>query len=303
MRHQQTLLSAPNVRWEPLPERTRWEWPGGKRLAVSFLFHVEFLPLTPISSNHTVPVSAVHRGPYPRHIDVHEVTPHEYGNRVGLFRLMRMLDERGFTASAAIDSVIAENYPTIMSVIRERNWSVLGHGRSGAELQTELVPEAEEREIIRVNLDLLQNAFQREIRGWAGVEYSESTRTIDLLRQAGVQYLCGRPNDEQPYVMTNGFTCLPVAIHLDDIFAGRMRKVSATEHADAIVRAIDVMVSEPDFGPRHLVIGIHPWYSGQPFRAKQLRRVLDRIEHDPRIQVTDTDSMFDHYRETRELSK
>lgn len=303
MQDQRNVISAPHVKWEPLPARSSWAWPGGARLAVSFLFHVEFVPLTPPGARRDVPASLVHRGPYPRYSDVHEVTPHEYGNRVGLFRLMNMFDEHGFTASAAVDTVIAESYPSVVEAISRRGWSVLGHGRHGGEIQSELLSESQEREAITANITALRRAFDRDIRGWAGVEYAESSRTPDLLRESGLDYLCGRPNDEQPYPLGDDFTCLPVAIHLDDVFAGRLRKVTAAEHADSIVRAIDVMTAEDDPASRHLVIGLHPWYSGQPFRAKQIARVLSRLQGDPRIWVADTDAIVDSYRTIKEDAK
>lgn len=303
MENENPVITAPYVEWSPLPLRDKWSWPGGARLAISFLFHMEFLPLTPPGRMPGLAASAVHRGPYPEYVDVHEVTPHEYGNRVGIFRLIELFDKRGFAASAAVDSVIAERYPAIVEAIKSRGWSVLGHGMIGAQRHSDVVSKEQERDSINENIAALRRAFGGDIRGWVGVEYSESSRTVDLLRNAGLEYVCGWPNDEQPYAMSEDFLCLPVSIHLDDIFAGRQRKVTATEHAEAVIRAVDVMTEEDDSIPRHLVLGLHPWYSGQPFRSKQIRRVLDRIENDPRIWVTSTDAIVDHYRSARESSK
>lgn len=297
------VVSAPHVKWDAFPQRSTWNWPGEARVAVSFLLHVEFLPLSPPGELPNLPASAVHRGPYPRYVDVHEITPHEYGNRVGLFRLMDLLDGYMFPASAAVDTVIAQSYPAVVDAIGRRGWSVLGHGVGGGQLHSEAMAEREEHDAIQQNLEVLREKFDREIRGWASAEYAESSRTVELLRNAGLKYICGRPNDEQPYPLTEDLTCLPVAIHLDDVFAGRLRKVTAIEYADSIGRALDRMITEEPIAPRHLVLGLHPWFSGQPFRAKQLNRVLERLFEDPAVWVADTDSIFDHYRSVREGSR
>lgn len=297
------MISAPRVQWSPLPRREDWSWPGGAKLAASFVFHLEFLPLTPPGDIGTLPASAVHRGPYPRYLDVHEVTPHEYGNRVGLFRLMDLFDGAGVTASAAIDTVVAQDYEPVVRAVSERGWSVLGHGRDASQAQGELMPEAEESAQISENLEALRSVFDRPVRGWAGVEYAESSRTLDLLATHGLSYVVGWPNDEQPYPLGESLVCLPVSIHLDDVFAGRMRKVTAADHADSVIRAADVLVEEPGDAPRMLVLGLHPWYSGQPFRSVQVRRILDRIAGDPRIWVTDTDSIVEHYSAVKGIAR
>jgi len=296
---QQLVISAPHVKWSALPGRGTWVWPDEARVAVSFLLHIEFVPLSPPGELPNLPASAVHRGPYPRYADVHEVTPHEYGNRVGLFRLMDLLDGYGFSASAAVDTVIAESYQPLVDALVRRDWSILGHGAGGGRLHSEAMPEDEEREAIRRNLEVLRERFGRDIRGWTSAEYAESSRTLALLRESGLGYICGRPNDEQPYPLTDDLTCMPVSIQLDDVFAGRLRKVDAVEYADSIVRAVDRLVAEEPAVPRQLILGLHPWFAGQPFRVKQLRRVLERLAGDPRVWVADLDSVFDHYRSAR----
>ncbi|MGE3192112.1 MAG: hypothetical protein AB7K08_01430 [Microbacteriaceae bacterium] len=289
-----TGVSAPEVPWSAMPERRPWSWPGGSSLAVAVLLHVDFVPLA--HPGLPLGASVVHRGPYPQHVDVHEVTPHEYGNRVGIFRIMDRLAQHGLNGSAAVDTTVARYYPAVVSRLGEQEWSVLGHGRTGAVVQSEVVSEDAERELIRENLEVLEQAFGRRPRGWAGVEYGESTRTGRLLAEAGVEYLCGRPNDEQPFELGNGLTSVPVAIHLDDIFAGRLRKIDATAHADSVIEAMRVLEAEANASPRLLVLGVRPWFTGQPFRTKQFERILTALDASS-AWVARLDDVVDHYRQ------
>jgi allantoinase len=294
---QATTVSAPAVRWSAMPTRPAWTWPGGTSLAVAVLLHVEFVPLAPPG----LPIanSVTHRGPYPDHPDIHEISPHEYGNRVGVFRLKDRLDAHGLTASAAIDTNVARFYPGIVSRLAASDWSVLGHGRTGAVLQSELIDAASERELIRENLDAIELSFGRRPRGWAPVEYGESSRTADLLAEAGLEYLCGRPNDEQPYPLENGLTAVPISIHLDDIFAGRLRKIDAVAHADSVIEAIRVLDAEHNESPRLLVLGVRPWFTGQPFRVKQFDRILSALRASS-AWVAGLDEVVDHHRQATE---
>lgn len=269
------VVSAPSVGWSALPNRATWTWPSGSGLAVALLFHLEFVPLRPPGG--PLAASIVHRGPYPDHIDIHEVTPHEYGNRVGFFRLADLVDRHGLTASATVDTTVADHYPAILSRVFSAGWSVLGHGRNGAALQSSLIDPADERRLVTENLDALERASGRRPIGWAGVEYGESSTTAELLVDSGIQYLCGRPNDEQPYLLENGLLAVPVSIHLDDIYAGRLRKVNTIAHADSIIEAIRVLERESRTAPRLLVLGVHPWFTGQPFRSRQFDRVLQAL--------------------------
>jgi len=291
--HAGPAVFAPFVPWSAIPTRSAWSWPGGSTLAVAFLLHVEFVPLNP--PGRPLASTVVHRGPYPDHPDIHEISPHEYGNRVGIFRLMDRLAAHGMTASAAVDTTIARYYPAVVSRIADAGWSVLGHGRTGAVLQSELIGEDEERLLIEENLDALETAFSHRPRGWAGVEYGESSRTVELLARAGLEYLCGRPDDEQPFELENGLTAVPVSIHLDDVYAGRLRKIDALAHADAVIEAIRVLEAESNASPRLLVLGVRPWFTGQPFRVKQFERVLTALEASS-AWVAGLDEVVDHHR-------
>jgi peptidoglycan/xylan/chitin deacetylase (PgdA/CDA1 family) len=294
-----SILSAPYVRWSPVTGRPRLAWPNGAKLAVCVLVHLEHLEWSPPPGT-VLAASAVHRGPYPEIPDIHETSPHEYGNRVGAFRIFDLLDELHMPATVPMDMIIADHYPYLVDQCLSRGWEVIGHGASAGQTISQALDEEAERKIIFGNVAAIERATGRRPRGWAGVEYAESARTIRLLAEAGLDYVCDWPNDEQPYEMadTGGtMTALPVSVHLDDVYAHRMRGVTMESLSHAIIAAGDRLVRDGAENARTLVLGIHPWISGHPFRIGFLRAALAHLAAADGVWLATGSAIVDAFRE------
>lgn len=266
------------VPWSPLPFRPPLRWPDDHRVALVVLVHLEHVEWLPPPGT-VAPRSVVHRPPYPDHPDVHEVTPHEYGNRVGVFRVMEVLDALGIPATVAMDAEIARYYPFLVQQCLARDWELIGHAPTGSRLLTELMGEDEERAYLEKSLSAVEDAQGAPARGWAGLDYGESSRTVRLLAEMGVDYVFDWPNDEQPYDMTvptGRLTSLPVSIHLDDQRA-HQRGVAVSRWSQMVTEAYDQLHVDGAASGRLLVLGVHPWITGQPFRIRHLREALAHI--------------------------
>jgi len=99
---------------------------------------------------------------------------------------------------------------------------------------TEKMPETEEREYIRKFLDAVKKATEKPAQSWIGVDYGESSRTVRLLAEQGVRYVCDWANNEQPYHMkvpVGRMVSLPPLLDLDDSYTRHGRKISITLEA------------------------------------------------------------------------
>src|SRR6185503_1606771 len=119
-------------------------------------------------------------------------------------------------------------------------------------------------ESIRAVLETTGTAPQ----GWSGPEYGESTHTPRLLAEAGLRYVCDWVNDEQPYPMKTEppLYALPVMVELDDVVALRDRRFRVDEYAVQLTDAFDTIYRDSAASGRALVLNLHPWLMGQPFR-------------------------------------
>lgn len=286
------------VPWSPLPERPPLRWPGQAPVAVCFLVHVERIPIS-APGPAVIGRSVTHRGPYPAIADLHEVTPHEYGNRVGLFRVLDLLGRHDIAVSAPIDAAVLTGSERIVSALLDQRCELLGHAPQSHEVISQEMTEEAEWDYLRRSLDPFEQVVGARPRGWAGVEYAESSRTVELLARAGLDIVCDWPSDEQPFEMTvpaGRMTCLPVSVHLDDIFAMRLRGIDPAVWADSVCRAFDRLCVDGRRQGRTLVLGLHPWFVGQPHRIGYLDQVVRHLAGSGQAWFATATQIVDRYR-------
>jgi hypothetical protein len=112
------------------------------------------------------------------------------------------------------------------------------------------------------------------------MDFGESTRTVRLLAEAGIRYVCDWPNDEQPYRMkvpVGQMVSLPVAVELDDVFTHTVRSIPIQRYATMITEAFDRLYADGAVTGRLLALNLHPTRIGQPFRIKYLDLALGHI--------------------------
>ena len=184
--------------WSPMSCRAILRWPGQARLAlcvVIVLEHMEWQSPEGSFQAANLAGGSVAR-PFP---DYARISHREYGHRVGIFRVLDVLDKYGIKATVAMDALTAENYPYLVRHCLDRGCEIIGHGMSVSRMITSDMSQKEEEEYINESLSALTTAIGHRPVGWLGPEQGESFRTPQLLAQAGVRYICDWPNDEQPY--------------------------------------------------------------------------------------------------------
>ena len=264
----------------PIVSREPWRWPHDARLALAVMVSFEHYELQPPPGAFmpvNLPGGSSGRAPYP---DVRAHSQRAYGNRVGAFRVIRTLAAHGITGTAAVDVWTAENCPALVDELQSKGWDIAGHGRAVTQVISSKMTEDEERKYIRSSLGALESVFGRKPRGWHGPEYGESTRTPTLLAELGVQHVMDWPNDEQPYRMQTAkgsLLSLPVAVDLDDVFSYWQRRIAMARWQRAVSEAVDQLLADGEESGRMLLLNLHPWMIGQPWRIGFLHDLLTDI--------------------------
>ncbi len=255
--------------WSPIVNRPRLQWPGSARLALCAIVALEHLEWSPAPDSVQAPNLykhlAVHR-PIP---EFWLVSHREYGHRVGIFRVLAVLEKHGIRPTIAMDAMTARHYGYLVRHCVERGCELIAHGISASRMITSRMSEQEERDYIAESIAALRDATGSTPLGWSGPEYGESARTPQLLAQAGIRYVCDWANDEQPYRMKTAageLHALPSMIELDDVFALRDRHFRVDEYCEQLKQAFDTMYRDSASSGRVLVLNLHPWLIGQPFR-------------------------------------
>jgi allantoinase len=281
--------------WSPLPTRAPLRWPNGAALAVVVIVCLELVEWDPHDS--VAPPSA--RGAvYPRAFDPTLLSLHEYGNRVGFFRLLDVFDRLAISGTAALDALVAERRALLVNECASRDFSFASRGLSGSRMVTELDAETDERRHIQRSLDAVAKATGRRPSGWFATGYGESTRTLSLLAEAGVRYVCDWPNDEQPYAIrtpAGGLVSLPAAVELDDVVAMRQRSIPVQRWAKMVERACLRLAADGARSGRLLVLPLHPYVVGQPFRIRYLEQALSWLVTRDDVWMATADQVVDWF--------
>lgn len=218
------------------------------------------------------------RGPAP-YPDFPRMSHREFGHRVGLFRLSAILRDAGVPWAAAVDVLTAEHYPRVLSLLQDEAAEILAGGLSASRAITSRMSEPEEDHYVAQTLDRLKRALGARPRGWMSPECSQSFRTPAILAGNGVEYVADWANDEQPYAVTGAsyLWSLPVSWELSDLSTMFVRGVGPEAYASAVLEAVDVLAADSIRSPRTLCLHLHPWISGEPFRARAVRELLTQL--------------------------
>jgi allantoinase len=260
------------------PDAPRIAWPGGARIAFAVTLMLE--------ARHIVPPEGASRDP--RIIsplgnfrpDWLTWSQHEYGNRVGIFRVLDVLDRFGVVPNVALGAAAASRYPELVDECMRRGATFLAHGSWATERITSRMSLAEERAHIAASRDAVARATGRAPLGWCGQDFNESRDTPALLAEAGFAYTTDWSNDDRPYRLNNTLLSLPAHSEWNDLECMWLRRVSPQAWADGIAEGFSVLHAE---GGAVFHLALHPWIVGQAHRIRYLSDALGRVLGRPGI--------------------
>jgi peptidoglycan/xylan/chitin deacetylase (PgdA/CDA1 family) len=255
----------------PITARPGYRWPQGRGLAFYVALNLEHFAFGEGLGAELAP-----GGPAP---DVLNFAWRDYGNRVGAWRILALLDQLALPCSVLVNASLYDYCPGLVAAFRQRGDEIVGHGRTNSERQSTL-DEAAEAELIRATTATIARHEGRAPTGWLGPWIAESHATPDLLAEQGYAYLLDWCHDDQPvWLRTRAGRILsvPYPQEVNDIPAIAVRRHSASEFADMIVDNFDEMVEQAQIQPLVMGIALHPYVIGQPFRLRRLRQALRHV--------------------------
>jgi len=259
--------------YSPIIHRPPLHWPNGAHVALWVIPNIEFFAL-----NEKVPAGSGGTGaPVP---DIPSWSARDYGNRVGVFRLMGVLDRHGIRATVALNSELCAEHPEIIAEGNKRQWEWMGHCESNTRRLNE-APPGDEPRIIKNALAAIAQGTGTRPRGWLGSGLQETWDTLDLLAAAGCDYVCDWTNDDQPYIMMldggRTLVSVPYSHEINDKPAFEKFHRTADEFRDMICRQFDVLYREGASSGRVMAIALHPYLTGVPHRIDALDAALGHI--------------------------
>ncbi|CAM3817002.1 polysaccharide deacetylase family protein [Litorimonas haliclonae] len=278
--------------WRQAKDRTPLAWDGGAKLAVQLIVPLEFFPLNPSGSPFKHPGAMA--TPYP---DLRHFTVRDYGNRVGVFRLLESLNECGLKASFTINGEVAKRYPPLLEAVQTAGHEVVAHGLSTNHIHHEGLSLEEELELVKETLA----CFEEPPKGWMSPARNQSSRTLGLLAKAGVEYCLDWEMENAPVAAKTPdgpMTLLPNNYELSDFTLLHTRRQTEESWLTQMKEACDFLITEHErFGGQCLGLTLTPYILGQPFRIWALREFLTYIADHADIAVMTGSELTQNFRE------
>ncbi len=274
--------------YSPIIDRPPLRWPNGARVALWVIPNVEHFHF-----------DAIYGGTAKTPPDVIAYAPRDYGNRVGVWRLMDVFDRYGIRATAALNAEICEYEPRIIEEGNKRGWEWMGHNLSNSQLLSGL-DETAERGVIAETVRIITSAAGTKPRGWLGSGLAETVRTPDLLKEYGIEYVADWINDDQPYVLQTAhgpLYTIPYSGEINDKPAYEARNRTPAEFGQMIRDQFDTLYADGERTARVMAVCLHPYLSGMPHRIRYLDEALSYIAAFDHIWWATGSEIIDAYRE------
>ena len=247
-------------------------WPGGRRVAVLLSFDVD---------NETI---AIRYG----EPTVGSLAEMQYGARVGLPRIVKLLDRHRIPATFFIPSVSLALTPAMADQIKASGRHEFGVHGWIHELNTTL-PDSAERALLRKAVDELTALTGTKPVGYRAPSWNFSPNTLQIVRDMGFRYESSLMADDAPYELVQrgvptGLVELPVQWILDDapLFDPRgERYMNPRDVARVWMDEFDKALEEGSM----FVLTLHPHVSGHRSRIVALEQLIAHIQRRGGAQV------------------
>jgi allantoinase len=281
------------ISYSPISERPPLKLPDGKRMAVWVIVNVEEWDInSPMPRTVLTPPAGGSPSP-----DIPNWAWHEYGNRVGFWRLLKTFDDFKIPGVLAINGSALAAYPAIVKAAKERNWEFMGHGFTQRNMQK----VENEREDIRKTADVIEKATGKRPRGWLGPGLTETWETPDLLKQEGYDYVADWVLDDQPVWLktkTTPIVNIPYTQECNDVAMMLIQHHKASEYQDRALDQFEQIYEDAVDSARIMALVIHPYIMGAPHRAKYFRRIFEVIKQKPDVAFMTGEAILDWYLKT-----
>lgn len=284
-------------KWSPTDELQdgfpKLELPKEKTVALSFIVPLEFFPLNPSGVPFKHPGAIV--TPYP---DLRHFTVRDYGNRVGVYRMLKEFAEAGVTVTFAVNAEIAKRYPPLIDAITTAGHEIAAHGVSTDHIHHERLSEEEETALILSSLA----AFVGKPKGWLSPARNQSSKTLALLAKAGVEYCLDWENEHSPMPFNTDHGDIVALPHLNELSDFNLllnKRQTEAEWSTQLIEAVEYLHGEGlRFGPSSLALTLTPYVIGQPYRIAELRNLLLTLTNTSHLWITTAGELSSHYRKS-----
>ena len=255
-------------------------WPNGARLAISIVVNYEEGSERSFAMGDPDQESMTEWGSYAMPAGVRNLameSMYEYGSRVGVWRVLRILGEAGVKSTFYACALAFEQAPDVAKAAVSGGHEICSHGYRWEEVFK--LSRDEEREHIRLAIESFEKTTGQRPLGWY-CRYGPSVNTRELVvEEGGFEYDSDAYNDDLPYyveVQGKKHLVVPYTPDVNDFcFWNSPGFINAGDFLTYMRDSFDTLYAEAVTSPRMMSIGLHPRIIGRPGRVSALRDFID----------------------------
>ncbi len=276
--------------FSPIADRPPLRLPDGKRMAVWVIINLE------VWSDQRAMPRTVLPPPMGKPLvpDLANWSWHEYGNRVGFWRLRDSFAKYGIVPTMALNGIVCEKYPRIAEAALEAGWEFMAHGyEQGPMHGLDDQPAA-----IARTLDTIKAFTGSAPRGWESPGLTETADTLDFLAEAGIEYVADWVLDDQPVKLETRHgpvVSLPYSVETNDIPIFALQNQPSDAMLRRTIDQFDRLYEESAAITRVMAISVHPYLSGVPHRIGYLEKIFEYIQAKPDVAMWTGEQILDWY--------
>jgi len=219
---------------------------------------------------------------------------HEYGMRVGFWRLHECFQRFNITPTMALNGIVCQSYPRIAQAGINAGWEFMGHGF----IQGPMHRVEDQREAIQHTNEAIKNFTGKLPTGWECPGLTETDETIDILADEGIKYVADWVLDDQPVRITteNGsMVSVPYSVETNDIPIFALQNQPSDAMYKRTIDQFERLYAESEMVTRVMAISVHPYLSGVPHRIGYLEKIYEHIQAKPGVLMWTGEQIYEWY--------
>ena len=189
------------------------------------------------------------------------------------------------------------DHPEVIQACAENGWEFYSHGTYNTRYLMGM-DEAQERAVIQDSIDTIKKHTGQKLDGWLAPALTYTERTMDLVAEMGLTYVCDLFHDDQPgpvKVKKGKLTSIPYSLEMNDTIVYNVNLVSPRRYADILKRQFDRLYAEGEHSGTVMCIPLHPYLIGQPYRLAAFEEALSYITSHDKVWLATGREIAAHY--------
>jgi peptidoglycan/xylan/chitin deacetylase (PgdA/CDA1 family) len=280
-------LLSDRVPYSPIVGRPTLKLPSGKKLAVWVIVNVEHWTIAGAMPRTVLP-PPMGQTLLP---DLANWSWHEYGMRVGFWRIFDALKQRGIRPTMAVNGIVCSSYRPIAEAAHKENWEFMGHGY----LQGPMHRLEDQYREIEKTVTAIKEITGKGPVGWESPGLTETDTTLDYLSANGIRYLADWVIDDQPCWIEaepQKMVSVPYTVELNDIPVFALQNHSSDEFYKRGVLQLERMVKDSQTSTRVMAISVHPYLTGVPHRIAAFEKFLDLVMQEKDAEIMTGEEIY-----------